>query len=218
MSLIKKVMPVLQGIPCVTKNATTSASAGVELRFHHAALLRKHWLLPLKPPTTKLSPLAAPSPQSPQPRLPLSCAAHLARWVATHTQTLTPTFPHARTQAPSTHIIPPHLRRHVSCLVLPWPCVPLSSSPPSTSTFHFTVTCDRPAMWDSRYCPSLLSPSHPSSPTSLPSIPLPSPSSSYLLPRPPSPSSFLHPSTPHREWPAIPCMVWQREVLFNLWR
>lgn len=43
--------------------------------------------------------------------------------------------------------------------------------PASTSTFHLTVSCDRPAMWDSRYCPSLLlthfPPFHPSSSTLL---------------------------------------------------
>lgn len=55
--------------------------------------------------------------------------------------------------------------------------------------------------------------SFPSSPTPLPIIPLPPPlCTSLLTPTPP------HPSTPHREWPAISCMVWQREVLFNLWR
>lgn len=67
---------------------------------------------------------------------------------------------------------PSHPRRHILCLGLPWPSVPPLSPPlASTSTFHLTVSCDRPAMWDSRYCPSLLlthfPPLHPSSSTLL---------------------------------------------------
>lgn len=65
------------------------------------------------------------------------------------------------------------------------------SPPASTSTFHLTVTCNRPAMWDSRYCPSLLAPLTPLHP-------LPRLSSLYLLPppRPPFPTPpSLYPRT-----------------------
>lgn len=132
-----------------------------------------------------------------------SCIAHLPHWLSAYTWPslhLTFAFPHTRKHEPKKE---KHVLSRSSV-----PLRPLAS----TSTFHLTVTCDRPAMWDSRYCPSLpppLTPPHP----------LPSLSSLFLLllilfswP------TFLHPLTPHREWPAIPCMVWQREVLFNLWR
>lgn len=111
---------------------------------------------------------------------------------------LSPTFPHARKHPQKkqtsclTHI--------VTCPVLAVsrPSVPLRS-PASTSTFHPTVTCDRPAMWDSRYCPSLLPPSHPlPSLSSLSLQPLPRPS--LLTPPPSTPQPHTENDQPSLVW------------------
>lgn len=65
-------------------------------------------------------------------------------WPSLH-QTLA--FPHARKHPQKKkRSIQSHPCRHAFCLGLPWPRCPSFVPVVSTSTFHLTVTCDRPTM------------------------------------------------------------------------
>lgn len=62
-----------------------------------------------------------------------------------HSTRLLPFLTHANTYKKK-RSIQSHPCRHAFCLGLPWPRCPSFVPVVSTSTFHLTVTCDRPTM------------------------------------------------------------------------